>query len=201
MMPIVTVIPRLLDSMADAATAKPSGKLCTKRLTNNSMATLHAFRVSLVCKSFPVVHVDHALKLNGGVFFTLPLLLGERDCDCDCDFPFSAPRGTGDDTLRPRTTFIGLPSILSIKKGLVSSSSCRLHVPESLRLTLTLALAHDDSLQGLRSSKSFSSAFAPTKTLKLSEFINSSGSATNSRLSMKYNTQPRMKNDTLHNMV
>ena len=47
MIPIVTVIPRLWDSRADAATASPSGKLCTSKLTNKSIATRQAFRWSL----------------------------------------------------------------------------------------------------------------------------------------------------------
>mmetsp|Transcript_15753 Transcript_15753/g.34019 ORF Transcript_15753/g.34019 Transcript_15753/m.34019 type:complete len:117 (-) Transcript_15753:781-1131(-) len=55
MIPTVTVKPNRSDSRADAATASPSGKLCSKRLKKRSMATLLALRASGDLRSEPVV--------------------------------------------------------------------------------------------------------------------------------------------------
>mmetsp|Transcript_11816 Transcript_11816/g.32764 ORF Transcript_11816/g.32764 Transcript_11816/m.32764 type:complete len:302 (-) Transcript_11816:353-1258(-) len=53
-MATVVVIPSSCECMVLAATANPSGKLCTAKETNKSMVTRQARRALAVCRSFPL---------------------------------------------------------------------------------------------------------------------------------------------------
>ena len=69
-MATAVVMPKCGECNDEAATAKPSGKLCTARLINKSHVTRQARRASVEAKSCPDEYDDHQDEYDDDAFFS-----------------------------------------------------------------------------------------------------------------------------------